>query len=182
VNICPGLVVVALLSLLGTAACTGAGPDAAPTGGATTISVPPTPHTPCPAGSVPVDLSLPADRSDVRLRVLNGSGVPGTADFVAGGLAQFGYKVVETGDVVGDANFPEVAVLRFGPRGVGDAWLVKSNFPDPVRLQFEPQREDDAVDVVVGQAFQFLRTTTEVNQAVAQAGKPTAPAGGCAQS
>lgn len=173
--------VVVLLSLLGTAACTGADPAAAPTGGATTIAVPTTPHTPCPAGSVPVDLSMP-ERSDVRLRVLNGSGVPGTADFVASALAQSGYQVVETGDVVGDANFPEVAVLRFGPGAVGDAWLVKAYFPDPVRLEFDPQREDDTVDVVVGQAFQFLHTATEVNQAIAAAGRPTAPAGGCAQS
>jgi len=178
----PGIVAIALLSLLGTAACTGSDPDPVPAGGATTISVPATPHIPCPAGSVPVDLSLPSDRSEVKLRVLNGTGVPDTAEFVGTGLAQFGYQVVETRDVVGAADFPEVAVLRFGPRAVGEAWLVKSNFPDPVRLEFDPQREDDVVDVVVGRAFQFLSTTTEVNQAIAQAGQPTAPAGGCAQS
>jgi hypothetical protein len=177
----PGIVVVALLSLLGTAACTGAGPNGAPTGGATTISVPPTPQVACGDGSVPVDLIVPTP-AEVKLRVLNATGVPGTADFVAQGLAQFHYQVVETKDMVGDASFPEVAVLRFGPRAVGDAWLVRSNFPDPVRLEFDPQRADDVVDVVVGQGFQFLRTTTEVNQAIAAAGRPTVPAGGCVPS
>jgi hypothetical protein len=130
---------------------------------------------------VPVDLSVP-NKPDVKLRVLNATGVPGTADFVAGGLTQSGYQVVETADMVGDDNFPEVAVLRFGPRTVGAAWLAKSSFPDPVQLEFDPQRADDVVDVIVGKGFQFLNTATEVNQAIALAGKPTAPAGSCAGS
>jgi hypothetical protein len=168
----PGLVVVVLLAALGAAACTSRAPASAPAGPAVTGV--------CPSGLVPVDLSLPKQPADVKLRVLNATGVPGTADFVAGGLSQFGYQVVETADMVGEDDFPEVAVLRFGPRTVGDAWLAKTSFPDPVRLDFDPQRSDDVVDVIVGKGFQFLNTTAEMNQAIAAAGKPTAPAGGCA--
>jgi len=143
-----------------------------------TTPVPSATSPPCP---VPVDLTLPNDRAEVIVRVLNGNGVPGTATQVAAELAEWGYQILQT-DTAEPGDYPEVAVVRHGPRGVGEAWLVRANFAPPVRLDLDPDREDEIVDVMVGRAFTQLLTLTEVHQALAQAGQPTAPPGTCGRS
>jgi hypothetical protein len=134
----------------------------------------------CPAGSVIVDVSPPDSPAEVRLAVFDATGRPAVVQQAADIFAQRGLQVIEpvrtTTDVV-----PEQAVLRYGPRTVGDAWYVRSYLRAPQRDEFDPTRADDVVDVVLGKAFGALATITEVNQAIAQAGMPVAPPGTCAQ-
>jgi LytR cell envelope-related transcriptional attenuator len=170
-----GIVALALTAavLTASACATGAGD------GGGSLETPAPTSTPRPVCSgVPVDLSFPTDRSHVRVYVYNASGVTGTAERAATALARFDYRITGVSQYP-DGEVPEVAVLRYGPSAVGAAWLLKSNFPQPVRLEFDANRNHDTVDVIVGRAFVELNTITEVNQAVAAAGRPTAPPGTC---
>ncbi len=73
----------------------------------------------------------------------------------------------------------KVAALRYGPKAVGAAWLLRAYFLNQADPQFDTKRTDDVVDVVIGTAFKQLATTTEVNQALAQLGDPVLPPGTC---
>jgi LytR cell envelope-related transcriptional attenuator len=166
-------VAFALAAVLATSAC------ATPAADGDSTETPTPTSTPLPVCSgVPVDLSLPEDRSQVEVYVYDASGVAGTADRVGTALAGFDYQVTGV-DQFPDGEVPEVAVLRYGPSTVGAAWLLRSFFPEPVRLEFDANRDHDTIDVIVGRAFVDLHTITEVNQAVAAAGRPTAPPGTC---
>ena len=72
-----------------------------------------------------------------------------------------------------------MAVLRYGPKAVGSAHLLKAYFLDEAEPEYDPNREDDIVDVVIGNSYQQLATTTEVNQALGELGAPKLPAGTC---
>jgi hypothetical protein len=171
-------VAIALATVLAASASATPAPD----GGLPETPTSTSTSAPLPVCSgVSVDLSLPTDRSRVRVYVYNASGVAGTAERVATALARFDYKVTGVKQYP-DGEVPEVAVLRYGPSAVGAAWLLQSNFPQPVRLEFDANRDQDTVDVIVGRAFVDLHSITEVNQAVAAAGRPTAPPGTCGRN
>jgi hypothetical protein len=115
-------------------------------------------------------LSLPDDPAEVKVRVVD-DGVAGKA---LTGLRNRRFTVTtspspEEGDLKGDV------VLRYGPAAIGDAALLRAFFPGSVAMIFDPSRRDDVVDVTVGPGFTSFRTTTQVNQFLAQAGEPTAP-------
>jgi hypothetical protein len=76
-------------------------------------------------------------------------------------------------------DYPEVAVLVHGPRAVGNAWVAQAYFAPSVQLEFDPERGDDTIDIILGRAFTNLLTPTEVNQAFARNNQPTAPPGTC---
>ena len=70
-----------------------------------------------------------------------------------------------------------VAVIRYGPKAVGAAQLLKAYFLNEAEAEYDPKRTDDVVDVVIGDSFQQLATTTEVNQSLVELGQPGAAAG-----
>jgi hypothetical protein len=126
----------------------------------------------------------PPDRRTVRVRVLDSTGRPGLAAQVAAQFPEGGPQVVDTGQVSG--RYDGVVILRYGPQAVGAAWDVIPYFVDSYpadntwRDEFQLDRADDVVDVILGAAFDHVHTTTEVNQATAKLAKPKAPAGTCA--
>ena len=67
--------------------------------------------------------------------------------------------------------------LRFGPKAVGAAWLVRAYFLDKAEDEFDKKRKGDKVDVILGAKFQQLATMTEVNQSHRRAGQAGAAAG-----
>jgi hypothetical protein len=136
---------------------------------------------PAPAGPVTrpgcatVDLSLPDDPGDVQIEVYAGAK---QANQVAGDLAARGFAATGHGLIDPESDTDgTVAVIRYGPRAIGDATLVGALLGGDARLRYYPDRDDRTVDLALGTEFRQLATTTEVNQALVEAGEPTPPPG-----
>jgi hypothetical protein len=127
-----------------------------------------------------VDLTVP-DPAQIRLDVVNASGVEGAALDVFVELGQRGFQMLSTTEGYRDGrDFPEAAVIRYGPRTAGAGWLMQFYFSGQVRTEFDVQRNDDRVNVILGRAYADVLTQSEVDQAVARAGRPSTPPGTCA--
>ncbi|MFD2764719.1 LytR C-terminal domain-containing protein [Micromonospora eburnea] len=130
----------------------------------------------CPKGWPLADVAL-HEPKEVKINVYNATDEPGRAGSVADDFRNRKFQVAKVGNAT--SGFDGVAVLRFGPKGVGGAHLLRAYFLDNAERQFDINRKDDAVDVVLGNSFQQLATTTEVNQSLGDLGSPVAPAGTC---
>jgi hypothetical protein len=132
----------------------------------------------CPKDAVLVNTRLPDENKDVKIKVFNGTAQAGLAEGVGEDFAHRGFTVDKKKE-----NSPkavnQVAVLRFGPKAVGAAWLLRAYFLQEADIQFDAKRQNDVVDVVVGKKFQQLATETEVKQSLTQLGNPSPPAGTC---
>jgi hypothetical protein len=130
----------------------------------------------CPKDAVIANLKLPTPEQ-VKLNVYNATGVASNVptDFKN---RKFGATNKGIDAKVKAVDAP--ALLRYGPKSVGAAWLVRAYFLDEAKTEFDIARTDDVVDVVIGTKFKQLATPTEVNQALAQLGNPTLPKGTCA--
>jgi LytR cell envelope-related transcriptional attenuator len=132
----------------------------------------------CPKDAVLVNTRLPDENKDVKLKIFNGTAVPGLAEKVGEDFSHRGFTVdKKKGD--NPKAVSGVAVLRFGPKAVGAAWLLRAYFLQEAEPQFDAKRRNDVVDVVVGKKFQQLATETEVKQSLTQLGNPSPPAGTC---
>lgn len=139
----------------------------------------------CKPGNVPVSLTMP-DEPAVNINVFNATHTQGLGASVGADFTNRKFTVVK---VDGEKNaegqdiyFPdEVVILRYGPKTVGAAHLVRAYFLNAATMQFDIKREDDIVDVVIGGNFKQLATPTEMRQAVAILGHPKLPAGTCKQ-
>lgn len=109
----------------------------------------------------------PAKLADVRVRVLNASGMGGQAAEVAGELRDAGFPPPEA------ANDPIYAAqrlacqghIRFGPAGRAAAaalWLVA-----PCTELFQDERPDGSVDLAVGTDFTELATSDDIEAVLA---------------
>lgn len=132
--------------------------------------------TACPAGAVKVNLTLP-EAHDVKVRVLNATGRSGLGGEVGTDFANRKFQVQKPANA--NKPYDGVAIIRYGPKTVGGAWLIRAYFLDEAKTEFDIKRTDDVVDVVIGTGYQQLGTSTEVNQSIAQLGNPTAPPGTC---
>lgn len=132
----------------------------------------------CPPGSVPADLELPAANA-VKLNVYNATDQAGLASQVGEDFANRDFEVLERGDDPLSSEVDGVAVLRYGPQAVGAAHVLEAYFLTAARSEFDLEREDDVVDVVIGNRFRQLATETEVRQSIAQLGNPEPPPGTC---
>jgi LytR cell envelope-related transcriptional attenuator len=131
----------------------------------------------CAEGSVVANLALP-DVRDVKINVYNGTDQAGLATQVAENFANRDFQVLDSADSETGVE-DEVAVLRFGPQTVGAAHVLRAYFLNDVRPEFDIEREDDVVDVIIGSDFRQLATETEVRQSIAASGNPIAPPGTC---
>ncbi|WFE64634.1 MULTISPECIES: LytR C-terminal domain-containing protein [Micromonospora] len=129
----------------------------------------------CPEGWPLADLAL-RNYKDVKINILNGTNEPGLAGSVADDFRNRKFQVKKQGN---GAHFEGVALLRFGPKGVGSAHLLRAFFLNNAERDYDAKRQDDTVDVVLGDGFQQLATTTEVNQSLGDLGAPVAPEGSC---
>jgi hypothetical protein len=131
----------------------------------------------CPEGWKRADLTL-RESKDVKIRVFNGTETQGLAATVAQDFENRKFQVIEKGNE--KKAVEGVAVLRYGPKSVGSWHLLRAYFLDQADPEYDPNREDDVVDVVVGAGFRQLATTTEVNQALVElGGRPELPPETC---
>ncbi|TDC33971.1 LytR family transcriptional regulator [Micromonospora sp. 15K316] len=130
----------------------------------------------CPDGWPLADVAL-RETKDVKINVLNATDEVGRAGSVADDFRNRKFQVKKVGNA--PKGVDDVAVLRYGPKGVGSAHLLRAYFLNNAELDYDAKRTDDTVDVVLGSAFQQLATTTEVNQSLGDLGSPVAPPGSC---
>ena len=131
----------------------------------------------CPAGYVLANVSLPEPK-DVKLKVYNAAGLNGLGARVS---TDFGNRKFQVEDPENnDKTSSDVATLRYGPKTVGAAHLLRAYFLDNARTEYDPKRDNDVVDVIIGTRFEQLATTTEVNQSLVELGQPELPPGACA--
>jgi hypothetical protein len=134
----------------------------------------------CAKNDVRVDTHL-ADSENIQLNVYNATDRPGLANEIAKELKQRKFKV----DPEKASNDPlgkpvdGVAVLRYGPKMVGAAWVLGSYFLNEAVLEFDPSRQDETIDVVLGPSFKKLATETEQRLALASVGRAKKPDGTC---
>jgi hypothetical protein len=130
----------------------------------------------CPEGWPQVDLELrPAD--EVKINVLNATDKPNLANRVADDFTNRKFKVQKKGN--DKKGLDKVAALRFGPKAYSSAHLLRAYFLDEAVVEYDPAREDDVVDVVIGDDFKQLATTTEVNQSLVEIKAPVLPPQSC---
>jgi hypothetical protein len=130
----------------------------------------------CPDGWPLADVTL-REPKDVKINVYNATDEAGRAGEVADDFRNRKFQVKKVGNA--SKGLDGIAVLRYGPKGVGSAHLLRAYFLDNADPQYDPKRKDDSVDVVLGDSFQQLATTTEVNQSLGDLGAPVAPPGSC---
>jgi hypothetical protein len=139
-----------------------------------------TPGSTCAKDSVRVDSHL-ADAETIQLNVYNATDEVGLAKKVALEFKQRKFKV----DPEKASNDPlgkpveGVAVLRYGPKMVGAAWVVRSYFLNDAVGEFDPNRQEETIDVVLGPSFKKLATETEQRLSLASAGRAVPPKGTC---
>lgn len=132
----------------------------------------------CPEGWPLVDLTL-YEAKDVKINVYNATDQPGLATGIADDFRNRKFQVKKTGNDPQKRGVDEVAVLRYGPKAVGSAHLLRAYFLNEAIAEYDAKRTDDVVDVVLGNSFQQLATTTEVNQSLGDLGAPQAPENSC---
>ncbi|WP_164842249.1 LytR C-terminal domain-containing protein [Actinoplanes solisilvae] len=118
-------------------------------------------------------VSLPSSPAAVRIQVLDGGAPAGSAAATVAGLRDRSYTVNGTTRTTTVHN---PATLRYGPRAIGAAALLRAQLREDAEMVFEPARDGDTVDLTIGPGFAArLVTPTELNQALAAAGTPSAP-------
>lgn len=132
----------------------------------------------CGDGDVVANVTL-ADPSEIKINVFNATEQTGLAARVGENFANRNFQVLNHDDDPQDVEVPDVAVLRYGPQAVGAAHVLRAYFLNTAVTEFTIEREDDVVDVIIGNGFRQLATETEVRQSIAALGNPTPPAGTC---
>ncbi|WP_249998776.1 LytR C-terminal domain-containing protein [Actinoplanes sp. M2I2] len=120
-------------------------------------------------------LTLPNGPGEVRLRLFDGGAPGGLTDATAAQLRARSFTVLTLAAGPTEPPITGPATVRFGPAAVGAASLIRAHLHGDADLVFEPGRPDATVDVTLGASFGRLATTTEVNQALVAAGRPSPP-------
>lgn len=135
----------------------------------------------CPAGAVIADLQLHPEK-ELKINLFDGTG--GTSSTLGVGN-ELGFRGFQVNRVDTRAKpipaIKEPAIVRYGPKAVGGAQVVQAYFLDEATLDFQLNRDDASIDVVIGTGFKKLATTSEVKQALAQMGRPSEPPGTCVE-
>lgn len=130
----------------------------------------------CEPGEIPVNLAMPKPQ-DVEVRVFNATKEPGLAGQVKADLEEYGYKVVETDDKEVDGLTTSARIV-YGPKALGAGHVLSAYFLDAQR-QFDTERDDTVIDVIIGDGFRQVNTESEKVQSLGEIGRPTAPPGTC---
>ncbi len=132
----------------------------------------------CPEGAPLADVSLPEDPKDVKVKILNGTSTADLADRVSTDFRNRGFSMQKAG--ASKTKFDRIAIIRYGPKAVGDAQLIKAYFLGRAKPEYNAKRKDDVVEIVIGSSYAQLATSTEVNQSLVELGEPQVPPGACA--
>ncbi|MGH3646314.1 MAG: LytR C-terminal domain-containing protein [Micromonosporaceae bacterium] len=131
----------------------------------------------CREGEKPAATAMPAPKG-VTVNVYNDTDEVGLAKRIADKLKDRGFKIGKI-DQDKDPNVVKgTAELRFGPKGLGGAYLLSAHFVETDLLP-DTERKDAEVDVVLGQEFKQLSSPAEVNDALRLIGDPSPPPGMC---
>ena len=131
----------------------------------------------CPEGAPLADITLPADNKDVKVKVLNATSKAGLAEQVTGDFRNRGFSLQKPDE--NSSKYEGIAIIRYGPKAVGDAQLLKAYFLGEAKPEYDAKRADDIVDIIVGADYAQLATSTEVNQSLVELGEPEVPPGAC---
>lgn len=134
----------------------------------------------CAANAIVADLRLPLPE-EIKVRVTNGTDKADLDKGVAEAFRNRKFQVIDPAPGTKPKRVSSVVVLRYGPKAVGAAWLVRTYFLNQGEREFDINRTDDVVDVVVGTGYKQLASPTETKQALGQAGSPILPEGTCAK-
>jgi hypothetical protein len=133
----------------------------------------------CRPGQVRVNVEV-LTRDQVVINLFNGSKRVGLGEQIANELKNRGFVVAKVETVPPGQEYPGVGQITYGPGGVGAGWLVQAYFlAGELGDHYVQEREGREVDLVLGEAFQQLATTTEVNQRIAALGEPVPPPDTC---
>jgi hypothetical protein len=132
----------------------------------------------CPEGATLVNVQLPDDTDQVKLRILNGTDTPDLAEKVTTDFKNRGFAMQKPAE--SKSKFDRIATINYGPKAVGNAQLVKAFFLGKAKPQYNPKNQTDVIDIVIGSEYQQLATSTEVNQSLVELGEPEVPPGACA--
>jgi hypothetical protein len=130
----------------------------------------------CPDGFVRANIAL-REPKEIKVRIFNATDNDGVGNRVTQDFKNRGFQTQKPEN--SKKAVDEVAVLRFGPKAVGAAHLLKAYFLNDAERQYDAKRTTDVVDVVIGTQFRQLATLTEVNQSLSSLGEPTPPPGAC---
>jgi hypothetical protein len=131
----------------------------------------------CPAGSPMADMTLPTDPAEVTVKVYNGTTTAGLADTVTTEFKNRRFTVQKPAE--SKTKYKDVAEIRFGPETVGKAQLLRAYFLAQSKMSYNAKRKGQVIDIIIGNKFRQLATTTEVNQSLVEVGEPTVPPGAC---
>ncbi|WP_433791655.1 LytR C-terminal domain-containing protein [Actinoplanes sp. CA-252034] len=131
----------------------------------------------CPAGAPLADIRLPNDPAVVKIKVFNGTSKADLAEQVTNEFANRRFVVEKPGK--SKTKVEGVAEIRYGPDTVGKAQLLRAYFLAQSTMVYNAKRKGDVIDIIIGDKFQALATTTEVNQSLGAEGEPTLPPGAC---
>jgi hypothetical protein len=138
------------------------------------------PEDPCGPGQIRVNVAV-VDEEHVTLNVYNATQRRGLAEQITAEFGNRGFTANTMEGVPEGGPYDLAGYLVYGPDAVGAAWLVSAYFLDgEYEGTFQPERVGPEVDVILGNGFQQLATSTEVNQAIAANGRPRPPDGTCA--
>ena len=131
----------------------------------------------CPAGAPLADIRLPEDPVEVTVKVYNGTSRSGLAEQVTDEFKNRRFTTQAPGK--SKTKFDGVAEIRFGPETAGKAQLLRAYFLAQSKMVYNAKRKGQVIDIIIGDRFQQLATTTEVNQSLGAVGEPTLPPGAC---
>jgi hypothetical protein len=107
--------------------------------------------------------------------VLDGGAPAGSPASTAAQLSARSFTVLAGAVAAADLQAEGAAALRYGPAAIGAAVLLRAELRGEVVMRFDPDRNDETIDLTLGPAFTRLATTTEVNQALVAAAEPSPP-------
>src|SRR5688572_19449356 len=93
----------------------------------------------CGSDEVPADLRLPDDMSTVKINVFNATTSPGLAAQVANEFRSSRVNVVKE-ETSPPPTLNAVAELRYGPKMVGAAWVLRAYFLNKAVMTFDITR------------------------------------------
>lgn len=131
----------------------------------------------CPEGAPLADITLPDDPDEVKVKVYNATSTAGLGDKVTTDFKNRGFVMEKPAE--SKTKFDNIAIIRYGPKTVADAQLLKAYFLGKAKPEYNPKRTNDVVDIIVGANYQQLATSTEVNQSLVELGEPELPPGAC---
>lgn len=126
----------------------------------------------CTATAVITKIPQP---DEVQLRILNATNKPGLATAIANQFKARGFSVLEVGN---SSDVPAgTAEVRFGPKAVGAAHLVRAQIPQAQPIA--DNRKDDVVVLVLGPELVELTPKASVSSTVKALGEPVRPKPTC---